>query len=198
MNKKIWMLLLTAIFLLPTACQPAAPPHQFAGAELVEPSPAPDFTLQSAAGPVSLSDFEGQYVFIYFGYTYCPDVCPATLAHLARARDMLGEDADKMQVLMVTVDPERDTAEHLAEYVSVFDDSFVGLTGSAAEIDATGKPYGLFYQRHEGTAASGYLVDHTSRAFLIGPDGNALVAYPFDATGEQIAADMQYLLAQES
>jgi protein SCO1/2 len=172
--------------------------HEFAGATLEDPQPVPDFTLTSAEGPVSLSDFRDQYVFLYFGYTFCPDFCPTTLAKLRQVRGELGEDADRMQVLMVSVDPERDTPEVLAEYVDAFDPAFVGLTGTTAEIDAAGEPYGLFYQRNEGSAATGYLVDHTTRTYLIGPDGRALVAYPHDATADAMLADLRWLMEQES
>ena len=176
----------------------AAPAHEFAGAALEDPQPVPDFTLTAAGGPVSLSDFRYQYVFLYFGYTYCPDFCPTTLAKLRQIRSELGDDAGRMQVIMISVDPERDTPDLLARYTAAFDASFVGLTGAPDEIDAVGDTYGLFYQKHEGSAATGYLVDHSTRTYLIGPDGRALVAYPHDATADAILADLRWLLDQES
>ncbi len=175
----------------------ASATHEFGGLVFPTPQPAPDFTLTAADGQVSLSDYEGKYVFIYFGYTFCPDICPITLGKLASVQADLGEKGDQMQVLMVSVDPERDTPEKLAEYVGHFDERFVGLTGSPEEIDAAGSAFGLFYQKHEGSAASGYLVDHTARTFLVSPDREIIAAYPQDASSEAVLADMQWLLAQQ-
>ncbi len=157
------------------------------------------FALQDPDGRrVALADLRGRSVLLYFGYTYCPDVCPITLAKLARLKQDLGDDADRVQVLMISVDPERDTPVALADYVSVFDPTFVGVTGAQAEIDQAGEPYGLYYQKHEGTAATGYLIDHTARVFLIGPDGRALVAYPHEVDPDALLADMRWLIRQES
>lgn len=205
-------LLLTAVailFITLTACAPAnqtagedhtqhGDSHELAGAVLEDPSPAPDFTLNGPGNqPVHLSDFAGRYVFIYFGYTHCPDVCPATLATLARVRRDLGEQASQVQVLMISLDPERDTVDELSKFVGYFDPTFIGLTGSKEQIDAAGKTYGLYYARREGTEATGYLIDHTSRTYLIDDKGFARVAYPFAVTSEQLVADLQWFFAQE-
>lgn len=194
----VTLLFITLLIAGLSACSPAAtsapaPAHEFAGAWLDSPEALPDFTLDSAAGPVSLSDFRGHYVFLYFGYMSCPDFCPTTMAKLAKVHRELGEDAKMMQAIMVSVDPERDTPEALADYVTVFNPTFIGLTGAKEAIDRAGEPYGLFYQRHEGSAATGYLVDHSTRTYLIGPDGRALVAYPHDATVEGILDDLRWL-----
>ena len=172
--------------------------HEFAGAVLEDPEPLPDFTLTSADGPVSLSDFRGQYVFLYFGYMFCPDFCPTTMAKLAKVHRELGDDANRMQVIMISVDPERDTPDALAKYAAAFNPTFRGITGTKEEIDLVGEPYGLYYQRNEGSAATGYLVDHSTRTFLIGPDGRALVAYPHDAPAESMVSDLEWLLRQEA
>lgn len=173
--------------------------HDFAGATLEPPLAVPDFTLDAAGEQtVSLSDFRGQFVYLYFGYTFCPDACPTTLYKLARLREDLGDDADKMQVVMVTVDPERDTPETLADYVTRFDPSFVGLSGTKEDIDAAGLPFGIYYERHEGTTETGYLVDHTTRTYLIDPEGNARVAYPHEATTESMLEDLRWLVHNES
>jgi protein SCO1 len=194
---RFWLLLLVVIAILP-GCG-SADNHEFAGAVLPDTQTTPDFTLTAAGDTsVSLSDFRGQYVFIYYGYTFCPDFCPATLAKLARVRDSLGDNAGRIQVVMVTVDPERDTPEALAEYVGLFDPTFVGLSGTTAEIDAAGQPFGIFYQKNEGSAATGYLVDHSTRTYLIDPEGKARVAYPHDAAVEDIVADLRWLIERES
>lgn len=172
--------------------------HEFAGTVIEESEPVPDFTLIGDGDePVSLGDYTGKYVFLYFGYSFCPDVCPATLSELKQVRRELGEDADMVQVIMVTVDPERDTPDTLKGYVSHFDPTFIGLSGDKEEIDAVGKIYGLFYEKHEGTAASGYLVDHTARAYLIGPERYLRVVYPFDTRSEAIVADLRWLFAHD-
>lgn len=190
------MVVATAAVWLAGCSTPEA--HEFAGAALEDPQPVPDFRLMAADGPVSLSDFRDQYVFLYFGYTYCPDFCPTTLAKLRQVRGEMGDDAGRMQVIMISVDPERDTPDLLGRYVAAFDPTFVGLSGTPDEIDAVGDTYGLFYERHEGSAATGYLVDHSTRTYLIGPDGRALVAYPHDATADAILADLRWLLDRES
>ena len=190
--------LLAALFVVGLGACSGETTHEFAGAVLESAEPLPDFTLTGANGPVSLSDFRGQYVFLYFGYMFCPDFCPTTMSKLAKVHRDLGDDAERMQVIMVSVDPERDTPDALAKYAAAFNPTFMGITGSKEEIDRTGEPYGLFYQRNEGSAATGYLVDHSTRTFLIGPDGRALVAYPHDATAEAMVADLQWLLKQES
>lgn len=198
MSLKFRFIILGALLLWLSAACSAFQPHEFGGVVFPEPQTVSDFALTAANDQtVHLSDFEGDYVFVYFGYTFCPDLCPDTLAKLALVRRELGDDAERMQVLMVSVDPERDTPERLAEYVSFFDDSFVGVTGTPEEIDAAGKPFGLYYEAHEGSSDSSYLVDHTARAFLLDPNGRLIVAYPYDASDEAILADMEYLLAQE-
>lgn len=186
-----------AFLLLLLGCQFAAP-HEFAGLELTAPQPAPNFTLESANGPVQLSDYQGKFVFLYFGYTFCPDACPTTMTTLAQLQRQLGDDADQVQVIMITIDPERDTAENMAEYVAFFDDSFVGLTGEKAEIDAAGAPFGVYYEKEEGSAATGYLMSHTTRVYLLDREQNARVAYALDADVDAIAADIQFLLNEKN
>jgi protein SCO1/2 len=189
------LLIITAVML--TAC--GAGNHEFAGSVLESTQQLPDFTLQGVDGPVSLSDFEGQYVFVYFGYTYCPDICPDSLSKISRAiRALDPDDAEQFTAILVSVDPERDTPELLAQYVSHFNPRFVGVTGTKEEIDLAGEPYYLYYEKHEGTVASGYLIDHSSRMFLVDKNGFGRVAYPFDAKAEDIAEDLKWLLRHDS
>jgi len=131
---------------------------------------------------------------VYFGYTYCPDVCPTTLAELARALQRVGRRADQVQVIMITVDPERDTPEILARYLAHFDARFLGLSGTAAEIAAAATPLGIYFAKHEGTAATGYLVDHTATVAVIDRDGYLRLVFPFGTPGEDIASDLIHLL----
>jgi protein SCO1/2 len=128
---------------------------------------------------------------MYFGYTFCPDICPASLAELADATEELGEQAEEVQVVMVSVDPARDTPEALSEYMDYFDPSFVGLTGSNEEIAAVADAYGVFYQAEEGTAATGYLVDHLASVFVIDKNGDWVEIFSYGTSGEEIAADVR-------
>ena len=167
-------------------------PHEFTGTVLSNPQSAPEFTLTADTGErVALESYRGQVVLMYFGYTFCPDICPASLAELADAADLLGEEAAEVQVVMVSVDPARDTPQALAEYMDYFDPSFVGLTGSESEIAAVADAYGVFYQAEEGTAATGYLVDHLASVFVIDKDGDWVEILSYGTTGEEIAADVR-------
>lgn len=167
-------------------------PHEFVGTVLGSPQPAPEFTLTADTGePVSLDEYRGQVVLMYFGYTFCPDICPASLAELANATEELGEQAEEVQVLMVTVDPARDTPEALGEYMDYFDPTFVGLTGTSEEIAAVADAYGVFYQAEEGTAATGYLVDHLASVFVIDKNGDWVEILSYGTSGEEIAADVR-------
>ena len=153
-------------------------------------APAADFTLDSTLGrPVALSEFRGRPVLLYFGYTTCPDVCPTTLGDLRAAVQALGSDADKVQVLFVSVDPERDTVDRLRTYLGAFDPAFVGLTGPLAEVEAIASRFGVFFQKSSVQSAAGYLVDHTSAVLLIDADGALRLMFPYGTTGEQIAGD---------
>ena len=169
-------------------------PHVF-NAQVIQGVAAPSVQLDGPGGEsIALSDFEDQVVVVYFGYTFCPDVCPITLAKLARARDLLGNEADDVQVVMITVDPERDTVEVLEDYAANFDNSFIGLTGDPADIDRIATTYGVYYQAQESTSAAGYLVDHTSTVMVIDRSGELKLLVSFDATDVEIAEDLAYLL----
>jgi protein SCO1/2 len=154
-----------------------------------------DFTLDSSLGrPVSLADYRGKHTLLYFGYTFCPDVCPTTLADLRMMMAALGDKAKDLQVLFVSVDPERDTPERLGAYLSAFDPSFVGLTGTPEEIEPIASKFGIFYQKHEADSAAGYLVDHTSVVIVVDPEGRPRLIFPHGTTGEQMAEDMGKLI----
>lgn len=170
-------------------------PYAFHGTVMQSPEAAPDFHLMSNTGQrVSLEDFRGKLVMLYFGYTFCPDVCPATLVELAGAMDILGEDAEKVQVIMISVDPERDTPELLGEYVAHFDSDFLGVTGTPEEIAALATLYGIYYEKHEGTAASGYLVDHTATVIVVDEKGHLKLIFPFGTTAQEIADDLAHMM----
>ena len=170
-------------------------PYEYHGLLLQAAPPAADFTLVGPeARPVKLSDFRGKLVVLYFGYTFCPDVCPATLAEVGQALRKLGKGADGVQVIMVTVDPERDTPAHLVEYVGHFGSTFLGLSGAPEQIATAAGAFSIYYRKHEGTAATGYLVDHTATVSVLDREGRVRLVWPFGTDGDAMAADLGQLL----
>jgi protein SCO1/2 len=157
-----------------------------------------DFTLQSAAGPVALQDFRGKVVLVYFGYTYCPDICPTSLAATAEGLKLLTpEELARVAVIFVSVDPERDTPARLKEYGEFFHSAIVGVTGTAAEVAAIARRYGVFYARQPvETAGGGYVVDHTSDTYIIGADGRLDGKIAHAAPPEQVAAEIRKRLTK--
>lgn len=154
-----------------------------------------EFELDNHHGEsAALSDYRGEVVLVYYGYTHCPDVCPGTLAELSTMLETLGRRANQVQVLMVSVDPERDNLEKLGQYVTYFHPDFVGLTGSEDALAAATIPYGIFYERHAGTAASGYLIDHSAGVLLFDKSGQLRMLFPFGVRGEDIADDVRHFL----
>ncbi len=185
---------LGGLFLL---IRPLFGPIAWHGVALQSPQPVTNFTLTGPGEqPVSLVDFRGKVVMLYFGYTFCPDVCPATMVELRDAMELLDKRSEDVQVIMVTLDPERDTAEVLEDYVAHFDDSFIGLTGTLDELSAVTTAMGIFFEKHEGSAASGYLIDHTATVTVLDKAGQLRLFYPFGTTGEEMAADLKYLVRE--
>ena len=148
-----------------------------------------EFTLQSSAGPVSLSDFRGKVVLIYFGYTFCPDACPTSLAYLGMAMKRLTDDErQQIQPLFISVDPERDTPERLAEYVKHFGGGMLGLTGTVEEVTAVAAQYGVYFKTQKaGDDDEFYLVDHTSRTYVMDREGDLIVPLQHGTTAETVA-----------
>lgn len=144
------------------------------------------------------SDFHGGYMLIFFGYTYCPDVCPTTLTTISSALDELGSAAEKVVPVFVTVDPERDTPEFLNEYLQHFHPAIQGLTGSVEQIKKIAKAYGVYYakvQESGDTDEDDYLMDHTSITFLMGPDGQYVAHFGHDSTPDAMAEKLSGILA---
>jgi len=171
-------------------------PASFRGTTYAEPYPvAPEIELTHANGSrFRLSEMRGRVVMLFFGYTSCPDVCPTTMAELKQALEKIGDKADQVQVLYVTVDPERDTPERVQEYVNHFNPEFMGLSGSESELAKVWNDYGVFREIVEGTSAAGYLVNHTARVTMIDQQGNLRVSFPFDTPVENIIHDLNLLL----
>lgn len=171
-------------------------PDSFRGTTYAEPYPAaPEIELARAGGtPFRLSEMHGKVVALFFGYTSCPDVCPTTMAELKQALEKLGPKADQVQVLFVTVDPQRDTPERVQEYVNHFNPNFIGLSGSEPALAKVWNEYGVFRQVAAGASAAGYIVDHTARVTLIDQQGNLRVSFPFDTPVEDVVHDLNLLL----
>jgi protein SCO1/2 len=195
-NIKVYYFLAGVILLLAIAAGVIwLRPKPFLGTVLQSADPAFDFALSAADGKtVKLSDYKGKVVLLYFGYTFCPDVCPATLANAGQAIRSLGKKGEQIQLIMISVDPERDSPEKLAEYVTHFHPSFVGVTGTDDQISEAAALYGVFYQKSEGSASTGYLMDHTATLMVIDKNGFLKLLIPFGATVEEIASDLKNLL----
>lgn len=180
-----------------TVARPPALTSKFKS-QVVEPKErASEFTLNSTLGkPASLNDYRGKVVLLYFGYTFCPDVCPATVADIKRSIEMLGPQADQVQFLMITVDPERDTPQKFGDYLRYFNPSFVGLTPRADELARVATLYGARYYKHEGTAATGYLLDHSSWVAVMDREGYLVLRIPFGLKPQDIVSDLKILLSQ--
>lgn len=165
---------------------------------LAQPPKGGDFTLRSAEGSVSLTDFRGKVVLVYFGYTWCPDICPLNLSYLTLALDSLGpEERERVQVLFVSVDPERDTPERLREYTAYFAPDILGLTGTPQQLASTAALYGAAYRRgEEGSSAMGYSVDHSAFTYLLDTTGNLKQTLDHATPPERIAAAIRSQLTR--
>lgn len=153
-----------------------------------------DFHLADATGKArSLADFRGKVTVLFFGYTHCPDVCPTTLADMAQAMRLLDKQSDRVQVLFVTLDPERDTAAMLAQYVPAFHPSFMGLRGDAQATAEAARAFDVSYQKQLNK--SGYTLDHTAGSYLIGPNGKTVLLAPYGQRAELLVQDIRLLLA---
>lgn len=156
---------------------------------------ARDFKLTDHTGKVrTLADFKGKAVLVFFGFTQCPDVCPTTMAEMADVMRQLGPQADRLQVLFVTLDPERDTQKLLAQYVPAFDSRFLGLYGDMAATAAVAKEFKIFYQKVPGKQPGSYTIDHTSGSYVFDPQGRVRLFVRHGQGAAPIVADIKLLL----
>ena len=173
-----------------------AKPDSFRGTSYGEPFPiAQSFELTQSNGEIfRLGDQRGKLILLFFGYTSCPDVCPTTMAEMKLVMDDLGDAADSVQVVFISVDPDRDTPEKIQKYVEHFNPTFIGLTGSMDELQKIWDSYGVYRAVNETTSALGYIVDHTARVTLVDADGNLRLSYGFQTPVEDIVHDIKLLL----
>jgi protein SCO1/2 len=173
-------------------------PYAFHG-ELFQPvHAAPDFTLTDQEnGSFHLSNQRGQVVLMFFGYTFCPDVCPLELSKLVQARRILGAEAARVRFVFITVDPERDNPARLRQYLGYFSSEFVGLTGDQPSLEQVWRDYGVYVTREEQkNSAAGYLVAHSTWSYLVDPNGHLRLIYPMDVSAEDLAADIRAILRE--
>ena len=169
---------------------------QFGNTDISEADYARDFALTDHTGkPRTMADFRGKAVVIFFGYTQCPDVCPTTMTGMTEAMKLLGEDATKVQVLFVTVDPERDTQQLLAQYVPVFHPRFLGLYAAPQTLGKTAQAFRFFYKKQPGSTPTTYTVDHTAGSYVYDLQGRLRLYIKHGEKPEVIAKDLKLLIA---
>lgn len=186
------LLLLTAAAMALAGCSGAAPQAEppLAGAAI-----GGDFALTDSAGEtVRWGDFAGKYRVVYFGYAFCPDICPTDMQRVAQGlKELKASDpakAAKIVPIFITIDPERDTPQVVGEFAAAFSPDIIGLTGSPEQIAAAAKAFKVYYARGEAVEGGGYLVDHSNIVYLFGPDGEPLATLPTDKGGEAVAAEL--------
>ncbi|MRW88916.1 redoxin domain-containing protein [Duganella sp. FT80W] len=182
-------LFISSLAALPLAAHAAS----FTAVDITGSAIGPDYQLSYTDGkPAALRDFKGKVVMLFFGFTQCPDVCPTALARAVEIKRLLGADADKLQVIFATVDPERDTAPLLAEYMRAFDPSFVAVRGSLAQTAKTAKDFKIFYRKVP--SGSSYTMDHTALTYVFDASGKIRLAVKHDETAQQVADDLRQLM----
>ena len=186
--------IIAAPLLLATACSEAPPPP--ADPPLAGSAVVGGFDLVDSAGrQVRDSDFAGRYQMVYFGYAYCPDVCPFDVQRMVAGYEKFGEAhpdlADQVQPVFITVDPERDTPEVVGEFTANFSEDLVGLTGSPEAIEAAAANYFASYSKGEETAEGGYLMDHSRSGYLVDRDGQPIALLPVEQSADAVAAELE-------
>jgi protein SCO1 len=193
---KAWLAATIAVFAL-AACQPAPQAPTFQATDITGAAFARDFRLTDHNGQVrTLADFKGKVVAVFFGYTHCPDVCPTTLADFAAALQQLGpQRAERVQVIFVTVDPERDTPELLQAFVPAFNPAFLGMFTDADALKRLANEYKVVYQKSSVKGADDYLIDHSAGTYVYDPQGRLRLLMPYGSSPDAIAQDLKTLLA---
>ena len=197
MNKKanhsfFTLIVLFLCFVLTAGCQP----DSFQGTEMPAGLEVPDFQLIDQQNRLfQLSNQRGAVVLLFFGYTFCPDVCPLTLSHWKKIAGLLGPAAGDVRFVYITVDPARDSPAQLSVHLGVFDEDFIGLTGDPKDLDQVYKTFGVVHEKVQiAESSTGYLMNHTARTNLVDQDGNWRLTFAYNTAPEIIAHDIQLLL----
>jgi protein SCO1/2 len=190
----IYVFLLMTLVLF-SACKPAPAPTASNATDITGADFAKTLTLTDHNGKLrSMSDFKGKVVVLFFGFTHCPDVCPTTMSDLKQTMKLLGKKSDEVQVLFVTVDPERDTQEVLAKFVPSFDARFIGLRGSLQETAETLGNFKIFYSKVPGKNKADYSIDHSAGMYVFDKDGKVRLYVGYGQKPTEIASDISKLL----
>jgi protein SCO1/2 len=193
-SRKLLLIALSVLALVVAGCGPQR--AEFKGTDITGVSWGKDFRLTDHTGKVRiLSDFRGKVVVVFFGYTHCPDVCPTTLSEMAAVMKRLGKDAERVQVLFVTLDPARDKPELLAQYVPSFHPTFLALSADEATTRKTAQDFKVFYQKQETGSSVGYTLDHAANTFVYDPAGRLRLLFGFGSGVDNIYHDINELLA---
>jgi len=195
-RSKIYIFLIALILMFAASgCSQQTSTKKFIATDITGVDFGKDFQLTDHTGKQrSLTDFKGKVVVMFFGYTHCPDVCPTTMSDLSQALKLLGRDADKVQVLFVTVDPARDTPALLAQYVPAFNPGFLGLYGDEVATAKVAKDFRIFYQKHQSKNGKDYEVDHTAGTYVFDPSGNIRLFMSYGEGAASMAQDLKALL----
>ncbi|MFO7542643.1 MAG: SCO family protein [Thiobacillus sp.] len=194
---KAWLIAAAAAASLSLAgCQPAPPPPVFQATDITGAAFARGFTLTDHNGQTrTLADFKGKAVAMFFGYVHCPDVCPTTLSDFAAALQQLGAQAQQVQVIFVTVDPQRDTPDLLKQFVPAFHPEFLGMYTDAESLKQLAHEYKVVFQKTAVKAPDDYLIDHSAGTYIYDPQGRLRLLMPYGSRPEVIAHDLGVLLA---
>jgi len=189
----LWLCCVLAL----TACEKLQTPKvPFANTDITGLDYAKGFALTDHNGqPRTLADFKGKVVVVFFGYTHCPDVCPTTLSELASIKKALGSEAERLQVIFITLDPQRDTPELMAGFVPAFDSSFLGLWGEQAVIDKVAKDFKIFAKKVPSKDGKSYTIDHTAGSYVFDDQGHIRLFVRHGQGGDGLQKDLQRLLA---
>ncbi|MFD0881991.1 SCO family protein [Variovorax dokdonensis] len=193
-----WMAAAAAAPMLGTlaGCMDGGDKKSFKAVDITGAEYARDFSLKDADGKTrTLADFKGKVVVLFFGYAQCPDVCPTTMTEMTEVKKALGADGDKLQVVFVTVDPERDTAEVMKAYMGAFDPTFIALIPTPQELVAVAKDFKVYYKKVDGKTPTSYSMDHSAAQYMYDPQGRLRLYVRYGSPVADIAADIKTLLA---
>jgi protein SCO1/2 len=189
--RRFWSTIICSALL--AACEAGGP--QFKSTDITGVDYGRALALTDHTGKArTLDDFRGKAVVLFFGFTHCPDVCPTTLADMAQVKRKLGPLGERVQVLFVTVDPERDTLDKLAKYVPAFDPSFLGLRGSLEDTRAVAREFKIYFEKRPGATPGEYAIDHSAQSYVIDPQGRLRLFVRHERIGEDLAPDLRTLL----